>query len=359
MRSAVSARRSALLLVLASALVLGPVGSAGAAPVEPSPSATTTTPSAAPSLAEPTTARLTYGPNCVDGFVRVQVTAGSDPVTVELTYDGAPAGDQASLAAGESVELAGAEVDWGTSVEIAVAVTGDAGPQSPVVIGSRVRPSEADCDAVLTPPPTSPPATTAPTSPGTSAPTTTRPPTTPTPSPPSSGPSSTTPRPTTPSTPTPSTPAPTSPATPSTPERPSGPLGGSSSSGQVSPGSVVTIRGTGFTPGEQVTVSLAGALAPLATVTADSDGAVEAVVQIPQDTDLGAATVQLVGVQSAQTAGVDLEVAAVETPAATGGTPWPLLAAGLGLLGVAVALASAATRRPRRDDWQAPGGAPS
>jgi len=368
-RSAVSAHRSVLLVVLAAALVVGPVGPAWAAPVEPSPMASATTatptPSSAPALVAPASARLTYGPNCVDGYVRVEVTAGSEAATVELTYDGAPAGDQASLDPGQTVELEGAEVDWGTSVDIAVAVTTAAGPQSPIVIGSRVRPSEADCDAVLTPPPTSPPTTTptpGTTPPGSSAPTTAPPSTTPVPTTPpsSSGPSSTgpstTPRPTTPS---PSTSAPTTPATPATPGSPSGPLGGSSSNGQVSPGSVVTIRGTGFTPGEQVTVTLAGAVTPLATVTADDQGAVEAVVQIPQDTDLGAAVVQLVGVQSAQTAGVDLEVAAVEVPAATGGTPWPLLAAGLGLLGVAVALASAAARRPRRDDWQAPGGAPS
>jgi hypothetical protein len=119
---------------------------------------------------------------------------------------------------------------------------------------------------------------------------------------------------------------------------------------------VVTIRGTGFTPGEQVSVTLVGAAAPLATVTADEQGRVEAVVQIPRDVVLGPAVVQLVGEQSAAATEVALDVAARESTPVTGSTPWPLVVAGLALLAVAAALV-AATRRPRADDWQPPAGA--
>lgn len=126
------------------------------------------------------------------------------------------------------------------------------------------------------------------------------------------------------------------------------------SSGEVSPGGVVTVRGSGFAPGELVTVSLAGVAAPLATVAAGADGRVEAVVQIPQDVVLGPATVQLLGRESAASTAVDLQVAAAETTEA-GRTPWPLVVGGLGLMVVAVVLAAAAARRPSRDDWAPPG----
>ncbi len=132
------------------------------------------------------------------------------------------------------------------------------------------------------------------------------------------------------------------------------PVGGSSSTGQVSPGSVLTIRGTGFAPGEAVTVTLAGSTAPLATVTADDQGRVEAVVQIPQDVVLGPAVVRLVGTDSASATEVALQVAARDTPGSSGRTPLPLMAAGLLLLALATALAVRAARRPRADDWAPP-----
>jgi hypothetical protein len=119
---------------------------------------------------------------------------------------------------------------------------------------------------------------------------------------------------------------------------------------------VVTIRGTGFDPGEQVSVTLAGATSPLATVTADEQGRVEAVVQIPRDVVLGPAVVELVGEQSSAATQVALEVAARETGEVAGSTPWPLALAGLALIAVAAAMV-AAVRRPRADDWQPPTGA--
>ncbi|WP_131802018.1 hypothetical protein [Klenkia taihuensis] len=352
--------------VLALAMTLAGVLLAAPALAEPTGTPTpSTTASAVVDPARPT-ARLLHGPNCSDGFVRVEVTNGSAEHTVALTYDGVDTGTPATLAVGERTVLEGAELDWGTRAEVGVAVTGVDGPEEPLDLGDWTRPTEEDCDAVAGPTGTTSP-TTAPTS---TAPPSTAGPTT------SSGPSgapTTRPTPTTTATPrpptgTPSTsPRPTSevPATPTSSggsTSPSGAgaaptVGGSSSTGQVSPGSVLTIRGTGFAPGEAVTVTLAGSTAPLATVTADDQGRVEAVVQIPQDVVLGPAVVRLVGVDSSSATEVALEVAARDTPGATGRTPWPLMAAGLLLLALATTLATIAARRPRRDDWQPPAGA--
>jgi hypothetical protein len=345
----------ALAMTLAGVLLAAP---ALAEPTEtPAPS---TTASAVVDPARPT-ARLLHGPNCSDGFVRVEVTNGSAEHTVTLTYDGVGTGAPATLAVGERTVLEGAELDWGTRAEVGVAVTGVDGPEEPLDLGDWTRPTEEDCAAVTGPtgttsPPTAPTSTGGTTtSSGPSGPPTPRPTPTTTATPrPTTGTPSTSPRPTSeaPATPT-SSGGSTSPSVAGAAPT----VGGSSSAGQVSPGSVLTIRGTGFAPGEAVTVTLAGSTAPLATVTADDQGRVEAVVQIPQDVVLGPAVVRLVGVDSSSATEVALEVAARDTPGATGRTPWPLMAAGLLLLALATTLATMAARRPRRDDWQAPAGA--
>jgi len=352
------------LAVALSAVLLAPP--ALAEPTEtPAPS---TTASAVVDPARPT-ARLVHGPNCTDGFVRVEVTNGSAEHAVTLTYDGVDAGASATLAVGERVVLEGEELDPGTRAEVGVAVTGVDGPEEPLDLGDWTRPSQEDCDAVTGPTGTTSPSTAPP---STSTPTTTSgpsgaPTTRPTPSTAPTTSPTTRPTPGTPSTPprpTSEAPAPTAPSTSAGGSTSASggagaapTVGGSSSTGQVSPGSVLTIRGSGFTPGEAVTVTLAGAGAPLATVTADDEGRVEAVVQIPQDVVLGPAVVRLVGVDSAAATEVALQVAARDVPGATGRTPWPLMAAGLLLLALATALATRAARRPRRDDWQPPAGA--
>ncbi|SDO84858.1 hypothetical protein SAMN05660199_02662 [Klenkia soli] len=357
---AVPARRPALLgggavtlvLLVAGVVLAAP---ALAAPATGEPTETTGTTSAA--LVDPArpTARVVHGPNCTDGFVRVQVTNGDVDHTVALQYDGADTGSPATLAAGEQTTLEGAEVDWGTVVDVTVAVTGAGGAEPAVDLGTYPRPSQADCDAVTAPtgttsPTAVPPSTSGPTSQPTTPPTA---PTTTTPRPTTSAPT-TTPgtRPSTSPTGAPTATAP--PATTGTTTQP--PVDGSTSTGQVSPGSVLTIRGSGFAPGEQVTVTLDGSATPLATVTADGEGRVEAVVQIPQDVLLGPAVVRMVGTDSAAATEVSLDVAARAETDPAGRTPWPLMAAGLGLLVVATTLATAAARRPRADDWEPPTG---
>ncbi|WP_109502085.1 hypothetical protein [Klenkia brasiliensis] len=358
--------------VLALAVVLPGVLLAGPALAEPT---ATSTPTATPTAtSEPTpsasavvdpgrpTARLVHGPNCSDGFVRAEVTNGTEEHAVALTLDGAAQGAPQPLAPGAQVVLESAELAPGATADVAVAVTGTEGAEAPVQLGSWTRPTAEECATVGGPTgptsgPTGSPAPTtgAPTSPSGTAPSTSSGPTT---RPAPSAPTTTAPRPTTPS-PTPSRPAPTTtPGAPSTSvPAPPPTVGGSSSTGQVAPGGVLTIRGTGFTPGEQVTLTLAGTTAPLATVTADDRGRVEAVVQIPQDAVLGPAVVRLVGGDSSSATEVALQVAARDVPGGTGRTPLPLMAAGLLLLALATALAVLAARRPRADDRQPPAGA--
>ncbi len=349
--------------VLATVVAAGPAAAAAAAgdPTRPS-------------------GQVVYGPNCTDGFIRVAIINGNEPHTLTMTYDGVPAGPATEVAAEERTTLEGREVDWGSTVALTVAVVGPTGVEASLDFLDYTRPTEEDCalvapptgpDPTSAPPTTSPPTTSPPTStPPTTAPTTIIPPTTTRPVPSTTVPS---PTPTTRPVPTPTTPRPSAPSstTPASPPdttqppgtpggttgapAPSGPLNGTVSSDQVFPGSVVTVRGTGFTPGEQVVVSLGGVAVPLATVTADEQGRVEAVVQIPRDVVLGPSTVQLLGQDSAASTAVDLRVAAVETADDGRGTPWPLMVAGLALLVVAAALAAAAARRPRRDDWAQPG----
>jgi hypothetical protein len=110
---------------------------------------------------------------------------------------------------------------------------------------------------------------------------------------------------------------------------------------------VLTVRASGFTPGERVVVSLADADRTLTTVTAGSDGSVEAVVQIPRGADLGSATVQLVGRQSAATTGIDLLVAARAQPVADPARSPSTTVAVVGLLGAGGVLGVTAARRSR------------
>ncbi|WP_229682004.1 hypothetical protein [Modestobacter marinus] len=133
---------------------------------------------------------------------------------------------------------------------------------------------------------------------------------------------------------------------PSAPSLPADP-GTAAPAAIVSPGGVVTVRASGFDPGETVDVRMAGGTELLGTVTAAADGSVEAVVQIPRGTALGAATLELVGGESAATAEVGLRVAA-RAAAATEQTGSPaVLAAGLVLLTAAGSLGLVGVRRAR------------
>jgi hypothetical protein len=264
-------------------------------------------------------AEVTHGPSCGPGVIRVQVANGSQPHSVALVFDGTVVQDTADLGPAERVELGSADVAWGTTVHVAVAVTDAAGAvQVPLDFGTYTRPSKEDCDALDLPPEPSPPVgtqdTVAPAFGGSGS--------APAPGGMGSGPQT-------------------------VPVGDHSPVTGAVAAAPVAPGGVVTVRGSGFAPGEPVDVTLDGADAPLTTVVAAADGTVEAVVQIPRGADLGSVTVQLVGRTSSAMSGLDLQVAARQQVLTESGGHVPALAAGAALLVASVGLGAAAARRPR------------
>ncbi|WP_299955056.1 hypothetical protein [uncultured Modestobacter sp.] len=294
------------------------------------------------------TATVTHGPSCGPGVVRTLVTNGSEPHRVALVFDGVTEQDAALVGPGEQVELVSTDVEWGVTVDVSVAVTDEDGaPEQPLELSTYTRPSAEDCAAVTAAPTPSP---TAPAPSGTTEPSTSPPSTAPAPvgEPTSTpGPAASSPPRSAPPSPSPSVPS-TAAAEGGVPDRdqPSG-TAGSASAASVSPGGVVTVRATGFVPGELVAVGIAGLAEPLTTVAAAADGSVQAVVQIPRSAALGTATVQFVGGESAATAGLDLQVAARSRPV-TGPTGSPAaVAAGLALVGAAGTLGLVGARRTR------------
>jgi hypothetical protein len=330
------------------------------------------------------TAEVTHGPSCGPSVIRVAVTNGTEVHRVTLVLDRTDEQEAAELGNGEQAELVSEDIDWGRTVDVSVTVTDtDGTAEQPIEFGTYTRPSAEDCAAVT---PTTSPSSPEPTTPA--APPSTG--TTTTPTSPSSEPAPATPattaatattattattsstpsRPSSPSTPRPTGSAPASPGTPHWTPPPSSPAGqadgsgdeprneprdeaGSASAASVSPGGVLTVRATGFTPGEPVTVSMVGIDHPLTTVTAAVDGSVEAVVQIPRSAALGTATVQLVGGQSAASAGLDLQVAARAQPVAER-TSLPVFVAGTALIGAAGVLGLMAARRSRASHTTTP-----
>ena len=270
------------------------------------------------------TAEVTHGPSCGPGVVRIAVTNGSQPRRVALVFDGTAEQDSAELAPGAQAELVSADVDWGQTVDVSVAVADPAGTAAgdPIEFGTYTRPSAEDCAAI------------APELDLSGVPTTTDFPTV-QPAPRPGG--------TVPALPIPVEPAP--------------PVGSSAGAageqvdvGPVAPGGVVTVHATGFSPGEPVTVSILGVDEPLTTVHAAPDGSVQTVVQIPRGATVGAATVQLVGGLSAATAGMDLQVAARSRPVPAPTSSVPTLAAGFALVGAGGVLGLMAARRSRMHD---------
>ncbi len=226
MRSATTGPRPVRLPTLLHsgvlALVVTLTGVLLAGPALAEPTATPAPSTTASAIVDPgrPTARLVHGPNCSDGFVRVEVTNGTQEHAVVLTLDGTPQGSPRTLTPGEQVVLEGGELDGGATADVAVAVTGTDGAEGPVELGTYTRPSAEDCAAVGGPTTGPTPTTGAPGTPSTTPPTTSPSPTT-RPSP--SAPTTTSPRPTTPSptTPSPTTPSPTAPRPVPTTETPS------------------------------------------------------------------------------------------------------------------------------------------
>jgi hypothetical protein len=279
-------------------------------------------------------ARVTHGPSCRPGGLVVEVVAGTAPYTVRLATTRTPSGeDEATLQPGETVVLRTEDVAYGETIDGRLEFAAQDGTGVTFVDEleeySFTRPTREDCDSIAEP--------SAPESEDPAAPSSTATPST-------SGGADTT-----------SAPAPTTPSSSGTPA-PGGAApggdGGSAPPREVIAGDTVTLQASGFLPGEQVVIQLHGTDLVIATVTADADGTVSTEIRIPEGAETGPATMDLVGADSAFVAGVDLEVAAAETPltGADAADIVPLAAAAVALVAAVGGLVSVAgrqrTRRP-------------
>jgi hypothetical protein len=321
--SPVLATGLALLSAVAGLLVLGVAGAVPAAAVD-----------------DPTRpdARVTHGPSCHPGGVVVEVTAGTVAYAVTLATTRRPEGeDRTEVQPGATVVLRTGDVEWGETIDSRLEYAALDGSDTAYVDEldgfSYTRPAEEDCAAIAAPSsaaevpssgvaPAPAPSVDAPPAPGSSSD----------------------------ATPVPDV-APGPPAPEAVPDVPAdvpadGPTAGagaaSASTRQVPAGGEVVLTGTGFAPGEEVTVRTADGTV-LASVPAGPDGSVEVTVRVPAGADAGAATVELTGATSAVTAAVRLRVAAAAAPVDP--LPLPLVAAGVALLASATGLVLAAGRR--------------
>ncbi|MDK3257074.1 hypothetical protein [Blastococcus capsensis] len=297
-------------------------------------------------------ARVTHGPSCHPGGIVVEVVAGSVPYTVRLATTRQAAGeDEVVLVAQERTVLRTGDVAPGETIDPRLEFTARDGSGVAYVDEledyTLTRPTVEDCELALSPPPPPPAPPTASVEAGATAPApgtgsaagsgsepgvavaTSRSPRTTTTS---SGTGTT-------GTGTPSVtsvPASTPPAVPAL---------AAARAPQVASGGTVSLRGAGFIPGERVDIQLRGSDTVLATATADPDGAVRVDVRIPGDVTAGPAILDLVGVDSAVSTGVDLQVAAALEPAGrTRGAVSlaSLIAAAVALVGTVGALVSVA-----------------
>ncbi|WP_167760431.1 hypothetical protein [Blastococcus sp. CT_GayMR16] len=277
--------------------------------------------------------RVTHGPSCRPGGLVVEVVAGTAPYSVRLATTRTPSGeDEATLQPGETVVLRTDDVAWGETIDGRLEFAAQDGTGVTFVDEleeySFTRPTREDCDAIAAP--TAPePTTTAPPSPSA----------TPTPdgdaTPSSSAPPTTT---TTTETPAPggAVPGGGGPATPAP--------------RAVTAGDTVTLQASGFLPGERVTIQMHGSDDILATATAGPDGSVQTEVRIPDGTEAGPATIDMVGADSAVVAPVALQVAADQTPVVGDGAAdvVPLTAAAVALVAAVAGLVSVAGRHRGR-----------
>ncbi|MEX5719319.1 hypothetical protein [Geodermatophilus maliterrae] len=296
-------------------------------------------------------ARVTHGPSCRPGGVVVEVTAGTVAYAVTLATTRRPGGeDRAEVQPGATVVLRTDAVDWGETIDSRLEYAPLDGSGTAYVDELEghdyTRPAEEDCAAITAPPAAAEPppgdVVPAPSPEPTPAPS---PDPTPAPGPPAGA------LPVPDVLPVPGRPAPET-ASGSPADGPGTDLGTASASAhQVPAGGEVVVTGTGFAPGEEVTVRDDDGTV-LATVPAGPDGTVEITVRVPGGADAGATTVELTGSTSAVTAAVRLEGVAAATPVADP-LPVPMVAAGLALLVSATGLVLVAARRgsPLAPPW--------
>jgi hypothetical protein len=280
-------------------------------------------------------ARVTHGPSCRPGGLVVEVVAGTSPYSVRLATTRTPSGeDEATLLPGETVVLRTDDVAWGETIDGRLEFAAQDGTGVTFVDEleeySFTRPTQEDCDAIAAP---SSPAPTTTASPSPSAT-----PTTSGGAAPSSSAGPTTAPSTGSRTPAPGGAAPTVGA------------GGGTAPREVTAGDTVTLQASGFIPGERVTIQLHGSDDVLATATAGPDGTVQTEVRIPDGTEAGPATMDLVGAESEVLADVAFQVAGAEMPMVRDGAAdiVPLTAAAVALVAAVGGLVSVAGRQRTR-----------
>jgi hypothetical protein len=250
---------------------------------------------AAPAAAaqDPAAPRVTVlrGPSCDPGGLRIEVVAGSAGYDVRLATTRRPGGeDETRLAPGQRAVLTTDDVAWGETIDPRLEYTALDGSGSSFVDQltdwTMTRPSRADCAAIGTP---------------------------------------------------------ASPAARTSAVIASGAAASDGAAGRtVAAGRWITVRGSGFTPGESVTVHERGRSAVLGRGMAGPDGSALVALQVPGSAS-GPTRLEVVGVRSRTTAGLQLQVAAQalagqqvaaqQTPApARERTSWPALAALLSLV---------------------------
>jgi hypothetical protein len=272
--------------------------------------------------------RVTHGPSCGPGGVVIEVTARSVGYAVRLATTRTPAGeDEATLKPGATATLRTGEVAWGETIDSRLEYTALDGSGTSYVDELEdwtfTRPTREDC-AAATAAPSSAASSSAPSSaaaPGSDAQQT----------PPSTAAGGAAP----------------SSAAPGSARAPAAPAWntGSAAVQAVGEGGTVTLRGTGFRPGERVTVHLNGSDTVLTAVTAGPDGTVLAEITVP---DAGNGdTVALVGDSSAVTADVRLRPLAMATPVDGSGLAslTALVAAAVALVGTVAGLVSVIGRQ--------------
>jgi hypothetical protein len=249
----------------------------------------------------------------------IDVVARTTAYSVRLATTRTPAEeDSGTVQPGATLRLSGAAVAYGETVDSRLEYTALDGTGTNYVDDledwTMTRPSKADCDAVSAPPsagssadPTS--SSSAASSPGLSTAT------------PGAGGS-------TGGEGTGGQPS-AAPLTTPSPKAGSDWNAGSASITGVDDGGTFTLRGSGFQPGERVTVHLRGNGTVLASATAGADGSVRARIQLTTPSSEGAQSVDLIGDRSEVSAGVRLQVAAARSAVASRGTGnlWGLIAA--------------------------------
>lgn len=285
-------------------------------------------PAAAAEDASRPVVQIVRGPSCSPGGIVIDVVARTAAYSVRLATTRTPAGeDSGTVQPGATLRLYSADVAYGETVDSRLEYTAlDASGTSYVDElddWTMTRPSKADCDAVAAPSSADSSSTGA--------------------APSSAAASSSAAAPLAAG----STGAGPSAVAPAAPAGTDWNAGSAAVTG-VDSGGAYTLAGSGFQPGERVTVHLRGDGTVLASATAGPDGSVHARVQLPAAD--GVQSVDLVGDRSEVTAGVRLRTTAVQAPLAPHGTGnlLPLIAACVAFVGTVGGLVSVLGSRRSR-----------